>query len=163
MPGCIPWLVRSLVAQRIAAKSRTAEPYQNRPETQAESSGCPQSVATSRGRRPLIPCRTRMPHARPRNAPARRIHPADHGHAPPDGNRPLSRMAVAKAGNMPSAPARQASRPAMDGPRAKTQRRKGRSHQTRSQYPDRTLEWMQPAPAYHGGPMVVRLCKPEMD
>ena len=72
----------------------------------------------------------------------------------PEGNRPLSRMAVAKAGNMPSAPARQAWLPAMNGPRAKTQRREGVFHQTRSQYPDRTSRPGNPLP---GAPLRFRL------
>jgi hypothetical protein len=83
LPGCIPRLVRSPAARRIATGCRTPGLYQNAPEAQAESSETPGNITSSRGWRTLRPRRIRMA-----LTPARHIHHADHGHKPTKSNHP---------------------------------------------------------------------------
>ena len=63
-------------------RCRTATSYQNPPTTQAETSGIPQNVASSRGWNPLRSRRSRMAHTPLRSIPARPVHLANHAPKP---------------------------------------------------------------------------------
>jgi hypothetical protein len=92
-----------VMPQRIGI-GQTDGNYQIPPGCRAESVG--KAGKSSRPSRPDAPVRClniRKGSCSLTTTPARHIHPANHGHAPTDSNRTLSRMTVTKAGNKSSA------------------------------------------------------------
>ncbi len=152
-----PWMT-----QRIATECRTGGLYLDRWEVssvqfQAKS----KAPGYSRRQSALRPRRIRMAHTPSRITAARHIHLADHGHKPTESNHP----ALADGGH--------SDREQVIRSRSEISLRPGASrigmmttteppdiYPDRSQSPDRTLMWMQPAPAHHLGPMRMGLREP---